>query len=253
VTSVRHEGRPVGRRGARAWALVSIAAAGLTLAGCSNFASRGMNAEGVRLFQQSQYQPAIQQFQQAVYADPTNADSYYNMAAVYHQTGKLANRRADLDQAENLYNQCLDRDPEHKDCYRGLAVLLVEEGRTTEAFRLVQGWCDRQPTSAEARIEIARLYEEFGDQRSAMQRLSEALTLDPNNARALAAIGKLREQSGDQVQAMANYQRSLFINRFQPEVAARLAALQTATGTTASATMPDDVGRLVVRNTNPRK
>ena len=221
--------------------------------GCSSFAARGMNAEGVRLFQRAQYQPAIQQFQQAIYSDPTNADGYYNIAAVYHQQGKLEKRKADLDQAENLYNQCLDRDPEHKDCYRGLAVLLVEEGRNAEAFRLMQGWCDRQPTSAEARIELARLHEEFGDQRSAMQHLSEALTLDSNNARALAAVGKLREQMGDQVQAMANYQRSLFINRFQPEVAARLTALQTATGVTSTVTSPDDRGRLVTKNAGLRR
>lgn len=253
MTILRDASRRAVRRGGGSWTLVLLGAAGLALAGCSNFASRGMNAEGVRLFQRAQYQQAVQQFQQAIYSDPANADGYYNMAAVYHQTGKLENRKSDLDQAENLYNQCLDHDPEHKDCYRGLAVLLVEERRNPEAFRLIQGWCDRQPTSAEARIELARLYEEFGDQRSAMQRLSEALTLDPNNARALAATGKLREQMGDQMQAMANYQRSLFINRFQPEVAARLAAIQTATGASAAATPPDDAGRLAMRSTNPRK
>ena len=44
--------------------------------------------------------------------------------------------------------------------------------------------------------------------------------------RALAALGKLREESGDPVQALANYQRSLGFNRNQPEVAARVAALQ---------------------------
>jgi tetratricopeptide (TPR) repeat protein len=207
-----------------------------------------MNAEGVRLFQRAQYVQAIQQFQQAIYSDPTNADGYYNMAAVYHQMGKTENRKTDLDQAENLYNQCLDRDPEHRDCYRGLAVLLVEQKRNDEAFRLLQGWCDRQPASAEARIELARLNEEFGDQRSALQHLSEALTLDANNPRALAAAGKLREQMGDQVQAMANYQQSLFFNRFQPEVAARLASLQTATGVSAPAVSGGNTDQVASRN-----
>jgi tetratricopeptide (TPR) repeat protein len=225
-----------------------LAVCGLTLSGCSSFAARGMNAEGVRLFQNAQYVQAIQQFQQAIYSDPSNADGYYNMAAVYHQMGKAENRKPDLDQAENLYNQCLDRDPEHRDCYRGLAVLLVEQKRNDEAFRLLQGWCDRQPASPEARIELARLCEEFGDQKAAMQRLSEALTLDPNNSRALAAAGKLREQMGDQVQAMANYQRSLFFNRFQPEVAARLTSLQTATGVSAPAVAADTTEQVASRN-----
>jgi len=120
-------------------------------AGCGSFAARGMNAEGVRLFQQAQYREALQQFQQAVYEDPTNADGYYNLAATYHRIGKLENRRTDLDQAENLYNQCLDRAPGHRDCYRGLAVLLVEQNRSEEAFRLVEGWVNRQPGLAEAK------------------------------------------------------------------------------------------------------
>jgi tetratricopeptide (TPR) repeat protein len=223
------------------------------LPGCTSFASSGMNAEGARLFQQAQYAAAAQQFQQVIYTDPNNADAYYNLAAVYHRTGVLNKRKADLEQAENLYNQCLDHDSEHCDCYRGLAVLLVEQGRSDESFRLLEGWCDRQPTSAEARIELARLYEEFKDPRASLQQLSEALTLDPNNARALAAMGKLREGLGENVQAMANYQRSLTANRFQPEVAARLTALQTATGVSAPMVSMDGPTRLTTKNANLRR
>ena len=250
MTSHTERSRPAARPhgGHALWLL--LAAVGLGLSGCSGFAARGMNAEGVRLFQKAQYVQAIQQFQQAIYADPANADGYYNMAAVYHQMGKAENRKADLDQAENLYNQCLDRDPEHRDCYRGLAVLLVEQKRNDEAFRLLEGWCDRQSTSAEARIELARLSEEFGDQRGAMQRLSEALSMDPNNPRALAAAGKLREQMGDHTQAIANYQRSLFFNRFQPEVAARLASIQTATGISAPSVSGSSIDQVASRNFN---
>ena len=56
------------------------------------------------------------------------------------------------------------------------------------------------------------------------------MTIDPHNARALTALGRLREQSGDTTRALTNYQRSLQFNRNQPEVAARVAALQSATG-----------------------
>lgn len=201
----------------------------LATPGCESLASRGMNAEGVRLFQQGQYAPALQQFQQAIYNDPKNPDGYYNLAATYHRMGNAEHRQADLEQAERLYNQCLDQDPNHRECYRGLAVLLIEQNRTQEAFRLVQGWVERQPTSADARIELARLCEEFGDVKSAKERLVEALSINPNDTRALAALGKIREQLGEKEQALANYQRALALNRFQPEVAARVAALQPTT------------------------
>ena len=88
----------------------------------------------------------LKQFQEATYADPNNADAYYNLAATYHRIGKVEHRQADLDQAETYYNLCLDRNDNHTDCYRGLAVLLAEQGRNDEAFRLVEGWVQRQPT-----------------------------------------------------------------------------------------------------------
>ena len=105
--------------------------------GCSSYYVASVdNAQGVQLFQQARFQEALRQFQDATYEDPYNADGYYNVAATYHRLGQLEHRRADLDEAEEYYNQCLDRDPNHRECYRGLAVLLAEQGRTDAAFRL---------------------------------------------------------------------------------------------------------------------
>jgi tetratricopeptide (TPR) repeat protein len=207
-------------------ALVSLASS----AGCGTLSAQGQNAEGVRLHQQGYYQQSLTRFQQAVYSDPNNADGYYNLAATYHRMGKLSGNRAELDQAESYYNQCLDHGPDHRECYRGLAILLVEENRSEEAFRLLEGWAGRSPSNAEPKIELARLYEEFGDKTAAEHQLVEALTSDPYNARALAALGKLHEQAGEFTQALSVYQRSLWHDRLQPEVAARVAALQSAVG-----------------------
>ena len=202
------------------WGLVALAA----FPGCK-LAADGKNLQGVRLAQQGQYDAAMQHFQKAVATDPTNADGYYNMAATEHRVGIARNDPAMLNQAEVLYNQCLDRSPDHADCHRGLAVLLTETGRSDRAFNLLKNWAARSPQHPEARIELARLYEEFGNQETAKLQLTEALQIDQNNARAWNALARLREQSGDYVQALANYQRSLAVNRFQPEVAERVAAL----------------------------
>jgi tetratricopeptide (TPR) repeat protein len=201
----------------------------LASAGCGGLAARGKNAEGVRLYQQARYQEALQQFQQATYDDQKNADGYYNMAATYHRLGKAEGRQAYLDQAQALYNQCLDRDPNHQECYRGLAVLLVDEGRTAEAFRLLEGWVDRQPSLPDAKIELARLCDEQGRRPEAKEHLLEALSIEPDNPRALVALGKIREDTGERAQALAAYQRALARDKRQPEVAARVAALQSAT------------------------
>ena len=205
---------------------VALAGTLLGLAGCGGFSAQGRNAEGVRLFEQARYQDAAKEFQEATYDDPNNADAYYNLAATYHRIGRLEHRQSDLSQAESYYNLCLDRNPNHTECYRGLAVLLAEQGRTEEAFRLVEGWVQRQPGLADARIELARLNDEFGNRQAAKEHLIEALSVQPDNPRALTALGKIREDSGDTTQALANYQRSHWHDNRQPEVASRVTVLQ---------------------------
>ena len=205
--------------------------------GC-NFMAQGQNVEGVRLFQQGNYQAAAQKFQEAIQRDPANADGYYNLASTYHRLGKLNERAADLQQAETLYNQCLDHNPNHEDCYRGLAVLLVETNRSDKAITLVKGWSDQSPTLAAPKIELARLCEEFGNPDQAKNHLRDALVLAPDEPRALAALGKLHEQSGNTAQALAVYQRSLARNQFQPLVAQRVASLQAAGGAGQTITTP---------------
>ncbi len=218
------------RRRARNLCAILFAAFAVVISGCGGFSAASYNAEGVRLYEQARFDDAMRQFQEASFSEPMNADAYYNLAATYHRLGKTYNSTADLDKAETYYNMCLDRNENHTDCYRGLAVLLAEEGRSAEAFRLLQGWAGRQPSSSDARIEIARLYEEYGDRNSAKEQLIEALAAQPNNARALAALGHIREQSGDTVQALANYERAVSYGNQQPQLVARAAALRSATG-----------------------
>jgi tetratricopeptide (TPR) repeat protein len=204
--------------------------AGLAAAGgCTNFVANSRNADGVTLFQRGQYQDALAKFQEATYADPGNADGYYNLGATYHRLGRLRSQPESLAQAETCYRQCLDRNPNHRDCHRGLAVLLIEQNRAPEALALLQNWATQQPSLAEPRMELARLYVEFGNKEMATNTLAEAVQRNPDDARQWAALGKVREESGNYTQALANYQRSLELNPRQPDVAARVTALQAST------------------------
>ncbi len=200
---------------------------GLLACGCGISASSS-NAKGVQLFQQSQYQAAIEAFQTAARRDPKNADACYNLGCVHHRLGSLSNNPAELSQAEQYYNMAIDRNPNHVEAHRALAVFLVEGGQKDRAFHLLEGWATRQPDQPDARIELARLYEELGDTAAAKERLLEALSIDPQNPRTLTALGHLREKVGDYAQAYDNYSRSLAYDRFQADVASRMAAIQGA-------------------------
>ena len=228
-----------------AFAAIAMVAA-LAASGC-RAVSTGRNVDGVRHFQQGQYPVAIQRFDSALSIDRNNPDSFYNKAAVYHATGIKTRDQNQLTQAESLYNQCLDLNPNHVDCHRGLAVLLTETGRVNEAFVFLQRWVTTSPQNAEARVELARLYEEYGDPRSAEQYLNEALALDSRNWRAHAALGRQKEQQGDLSQALQNYERAYSLNRFQPQLPQRIADLRgrvqpnpasTPVGSTRTASTP---------------
>jgi Flp pilus assembly protein TadD len=221
----------------------------LPLAGGCNWNARTANAQGVALYRQAQYQSAMTSFQEALVNDPTNPHIYYNLGQTHHQLAKLeadpAKQLEQLNNAERNYNLCLDRDDDHRECYRSLAVLLMEwpddgktggqNGRTEQAFNLLEGWARRKPTSADPRVELARLYEEHDQRDLAKEKLLEAIAIEPRNPRALAALGRVHELNGETALAAANYSRSLQYDTQQPGVAARRAALRAA-GATAGPT-----------------
>jgi tetratricopeptide (TPR) repeat protein len=200
---------------------------------------RNDNTTGVQLYQQGNYLGAVNHFQQALAKQPGNPDCFYNLGATYHQQAKVFSRPEDLKTAEQYYHLCLARNPNHEACQRGLAVLLVEEGRSDEATAQLQQWAQRQPGNPNPQIELARLCEEHGDVREAENHLVDALAVDPNNPRALVALGQLRESSGQTAQALANYNRALAIDPRQPTVAAHVAALSASqSGQSRLAAMP---------------
>jgi Tfp pilus assembly protein PilF len=194
------------------------------MTGC-RWTGMGKNSVGVQLYQQGRYAEALQQFETAKQTDPGNPDSYYNLASTYHRMGIAQKDSKMIEQAESLYNQCLDISPNHTSCYRGLAVLLAESNRSDKAFTLLKNWSQKNPTLADPRIELARLNQEFGQNKLAEQYLDEAIAMEPNNAGAWAAKGRLRESTGDLVQARQNYAQSLSINSLQPDVYQRVAAI----------------------------
>ena len=209
------------------WLWILLATAVWTAASGCRVASSGQNTMGVRLYQQGRYAEALQQFQAAQKTDPTNPDGYYNLASTYHKLGVMQKDQTLINQSEALYHQCLDLAPNHVDCHRGLAVLLVESGKPDRAFAFMKNWSTANPTLADAKVELSRLHQEFGETKTAERYLDEALAMDPNHYRAWAARGQMREAAGDLNQALQNYQQSLAINNVQPDLYQRVTKVNT--------------------------
>lgn len=203
------------------WALFLLATAG-----CQTFTANSRNAEGVRLLAASRSEEALNRFEEARAADPSNPDAYYNCGVVYHERAIETERESDFQMARYYYAQCLDRAPNHVECNRSMATLLCDIGQNDEAFRLVEAWVARQPNSPEPRIELARLYDEHNQLARARDCLNDAIAIDNRNVRAYNALGSVRERMGDNEQAISAYERALALNPYQPDVNHRISALR---------------------------
>jgi len=213
--------------------LLEIGFAGCILIGiCGgcNLATNNHNIQGRRLYEQGQYQQAINCFQRSLAANPQNPDAYYNMGAVYYHLGKQQKNAQWVAHAQQLYSQAISLNPNHLPAYRGLAVSMAESGRVEEAFAMLQNWQQSVPYSEEPKIELARLAKETGDTARSTQYLLDALAINPQNPRALKAMGRLREEAGEYQLALQNYMRSYQVNNLQTDVAERIGALQGRLG-----------------------
>jgi tetratricopeptide (TPR) repeat protein len=199
--------------------------------------SHSDNLQGVQAFQQGNVDLAMARFQNAIETDPYHADPYYNLAAAYHRVWKVRGEAYHGAQSESFYHQALVRDREHREAYRGLAVLYVEQGKRDQAVQLLTDWSAQSTAPANAKVELARLYQELGEPEIARQRLHEALEIDPRHGDALAGLAMLQELSGQYEQAYRNYSRSFDISQ-NPQIAQRMASLQGTAGSMPTSGTP---------------
>jgi len=173
------------------------------------------NSEGVRLYQQGNFGGAQQDFQAALQLNPGDADLVYNI-------GQCHERQIDLARAEQTYNECLRKAPNHVACRHALANLLIRQGRKPEATHMIEDWLIHQPRLAAAYTLDGWLWHQTGDLPRAQARLQQALELDPHDIRALTELASVYEDLHRPERAVVLYERILALDARQPQVENRL-------------------------------
>ncbi len=221
-SGLQNEVEATGMIGLRAagWTAAGAVLAALLLgvAGCVSPA-RTYNQRGIALFNMGRYQEALRQFQMAAQMDLTNPDIYYNLGRAYHELGQTVD-------AEINYEHCLALAANHSKCQHAKVVLLLEQGRTNEAYASVQRWLAADPASPEPLVELAWLERQHDRTEQARQQLRYALALDPQHPRALAELGAIYEAEGRPQRALIVYQRALAASPGQTQLAAKIAQLR---------------------------
>jgi tetratricopeptide (TPR) repeat protein len=162
---------------------VAIAA---SLCGCSPIApvnGWAMNHKGKSYYKKGEYVQARQEFERALMDSPQSANYAYNVAAAMDQQG-------DHLAAEKMYRHALTLDPSHQPAYHGMAAMMMEDGRTSDANDLVSSWAATQPYSPEAATELGWLKGEQGDIDGADRELRRALRQNPRHSAALKQLGR---------------------------------------------------------------
>lgn len=178
-----------------------------------------MNNSGMGYYERGEFAMARYDFYQAVALDPYNPDYRHNLAVTMKRLG-------DTGHAERILRHNLTVDTMHQPTYHTLAQLMIESGRSGEAYEMVHTWNATQPYLPESHIEMAWVEKETGNLQGAEMALRQALQAEPGHPVALAQLGQLYQEHGQPQQAAAMYQQSLAVNRNQPEVQTRLAQVQ---------------------------
>jgi tetratricopeptide (TPR) repeat protein len=210
--------RGAGRRGYRAIALASVCAGCLAFATavlgatpdeCRELRKHGRRADAEKCFESlaaardaavraegywglEQYEEANKQFRSAVNEAPQNA-----MTRV--RWGRLMHERFNNTEADNLFNEALQRDPKNAQAYYGLA-LVSADGFDSKAIEYTSKAIELDPKLYEAHELMANLLLEDSDEAKAFAEADAALKLSPEALDAMAihaAIEVLNDRSPD--------------------------------------------------------
>jgi tetratricopeptide (TPR) repeat protein len=177
------------------------------------------NRDGRALFDKGSYDHAREMFEAALSVKPGDPNLIYNIGRCHERLGQP-------DRAQARYEECLRVAPDHAECRRALAELLIARGRRDEAVQMTESWLRSRPEYAAPYALDGWLWHQFGDLPRAQGRLQQALERDSRNTHALNELALVYEDMHRPDRAAALYARSLDYQPDQPDVKVRLVSLK---------------------------
>jgi tetratricopeptide (TPR) repeat protein len=124
------------------------------------------------------------------------------IAVQQHQAGNL-------EQAEQLYRQILQVDPQHVDALHLLGIIACQQGKNDLAIRYMSEALRLRPDFAEARNSLGNVFREQGRLEEAAASYRLALRLLPNFVVALSNLGLVLREQGKLEAAVVTLQQAL--------------------------------------------
>ena len=131
------------------------------------------NNLAVEAMYQKDYRAAVSLLAQAIELDPTNGDSWVNLAAIYSRHDKLA-------ATQQAYEAALLAEPEHSSALGGLVRVLRARGETKRAKELAQELRLRRDRNPYFHFAMANAAYEQEDLKQSREHLESAIALRDN-------------------------------------------------------------------------
>jgi len=131
-----------------------------------------------------------------------------------HQTGQL-------NEAESLYQQVLQRMPKHPDALHLLGLIARQQGNHARAIELISEAARLNPV-APIYFNLGNTYQQAGMLDEAISCYQQALRLNPKHAESLSNLGAVFQQQGKLEEAINSFTRALQIKPDSAEIYSNL-------------------------------
>jgi tetratricopeptide (TPR) repeat protein len=136
----------------------------------------------------------------------STVEEMFAQAKAFHQGGQLG-------QAESLYHQILQADPQHADAHHLLGLLAFQSSRFDLAVASIRRALALNPEVGAYHSSIGLAHQGLGQIDEALAHFQESLRLEPASANNLRNVGKALQFKGRLEEAIEHFQKAL---RIQP-------------------------------------
>lgn len=167
---------------------------------------------GVQLYQQGQYDLAIESFESVLKENPDFAEGYYNIGMAYLKKG-------DLDDAMVQMTKAIELKPDFIKAYFGLGQVYMEKGEREKASEIFQQAVSIAPNEATTYVNLGIFYFTNDEDDMALEALLKAKDIDPSLAQTYYQLGLVYTRKGELDKTIESFEKFLELAPQAPEAA----------------------------------
>jgi tetratricopeptide (TPR) repeat protein len=171
---------------------------------------------GHLLFDDGQYEAAIQQYSSVLRVKPDSSVLHNNLGNIYFGQHRC-------DDASREYREALRLQPDLPDAHHNLANCLLVEKKPDDAVAEYKQTLDLDPNKYQSRMMLGAALLQKGEINAAMEQFQQILALQPDNADVLMLLGHAYYMNKDLPSAIAELKRSLAVKPDFPHAENELA------------------------------